>query len=460
MKTSRSLILALALAVCSATAHHAVAQDLGPIDLDDFGLNNELPVNPLPGGPLAPRATQSTVTTPSLKGKLLKEPQGSTSRSFLPELSQPTASANAEQPSVLTPTDSADDFVLDSGEIVQDGVVYGDEVYEGVVESTVYEVHSVIGVSGLSFRRNDGRNRLLSTNFAGDTLSTGDADHDNFGGFQAYLQVRSSSGVGWEFNYFGLDPSGNTAVLGNGPSTVLVGLNDVAESATGPTVADIFADGNFHAVTRDSSFYNFEFNALRNRTDINLPSGWLCNVETLFGFRYIDFDESLEYASESDSGISPRRTAFNSSVENSLYGLQGGARTEFNLYRRLSGSVGTKFGLFYLDANSNRRISGENADGSEFSPSIINGSTDVTGYNFGDQEGDVSFLGEIDLGLIYQIGQRSRIRFGYRRLGLTGLAFASDNIPDDLSEVSQLRDTNDSQNLRLRGVYYSYELAF
>ena len=439
-----------------------MAQDLGPIDLDDFGLNNELPVNPLPGGPLAPRATQSTDTAPSLMGKLFKTPQGSTSRSLPPALTQPSASVPAEQSSVLTPTDSADDFVLDSGEIVQDGVVYGDEVYEGVVESTLYEVHSVIGVSTLDFRRNYGSDRLLSNNFTefGDTLSTGDVTHNQIGGFEAYLRVRSSSGVGWEFNYFGLDPSSNTAVLGNDPSTVLVGLNDVAESATGPTVADIFADGNFHSLTLDSSIYNFEFNALRNRTDINLFNGWLCNVETLVGFRYIDFDESLEYASGSDSGNSPRSTSFRSSVENSLYGLQAGGRSEFNLYRRLSGSIGTKYGIFYQDSSSNRRISGENADGSEFSPSITNGSTSVEGYNFGGSEDDVSFLGEIDLGLIYQIGQRSRVRFGYRRIGITGIAFASDNIPDDLADVSQLQDTNDNRNLRLRGTYLSYELAF
>ena len=477
MKLSRSLILALALTACSATAHRVAAQDLGPIDLNDFGMSNELPVNPLPGGPLAPRVDPPSFTAPSLKGKLFKTTQRSSSNSIAPSLTQPTIEAPTLQSptlqtptaesSVLSPTDSTDDFVLDSGEFVQDGTVYEDqnyegEVYEGVVESSIYEVHSVLGLGALDFRRNYGDNRLLSNNFTerGDTLSTGDVDHNQIGGFQAYLQVRSSSGTGWEFNYFGLDPSSNTAVLGNDPTSVLVGLNDVAESATGPTVADIFADGNFHALTLESSIYNFEFSFLRNRTDISFLNGRLGNIETLAGFRYIDFDESLEYATESDSGNSPRRTSFNSSVENSLYGLQAGGRSEFNLYRRLSGSLGTKFGIFYLDANANRRISGEFADGSEFSPSIINGSTNVNGYNFGDQEGDVSFLGEIDLGLIYQLGQRSRFRFGYRALGLSGLAFASDNIPDDLADVSQLRDTNDSRDLRLRGYYYTFELAF
>ena len=152
--------------------------------------------------------------------------------------------------------------------------------------------------------------------------------------------------------------------------------------------------------------------------------------------------------------------SFNQSVENSLFGLQGGGRSEFNIIGRFNGSFGLKLGAFFTRSRSNRRIFGEFADGSPFNPSIQNGTTTANGFDFGDSESDVSFLAELDLGLIYHLNQNSRLRLGYRRLGISGLAFASNNIPDDVSNIDQLGDTTDSQSLRLRGIYFSYELAF
>lgn len=456
MNQKRKLIVAITMALCSTGASHSVfAQNLGPIDLDNFTVTNELPDNPLPGGEL-PRITPRSDTGPSLSGKLLttatrnESSNSTTGQSVLTESQQGSSIISGNQVS-----DASDDIVFDDAN-------YDGEIYEGVVESTLYEVHTVFGMSALGFERNYGSDRLLSNNFTerGDTLSTGDSDHNKIGGFETYLQCRSSSGVGWEFRYFGLAPSDNTATLGNDPTTVLVGLNNIGESPTAPSVANIFADGNFHALTRDSSIYNFEFNFLRNRPDIQWFNGLLGNVETMVGLRYIDFDESLEYASGSDAGTGPRRVALNSSVENSLYGLQVGGRSEFNLFRRINGTLGTKFGLFYTDAKANRKITGNFADGSEYSPSIVNGTTSINGYNFGSGESDASFLAEIDLGLIYQLSQASRIRLGYRAIGLSGVAFASDNIPEDLANVTQLQETFDSRNLRLRGIYFSYELAF
>ena len=446
-----------ALLCSTALCSVATAQQLAPIsetriDLSDFAQANGLPVNPLPGGN---------------QGSVLEIPSGP-SLSSSSDLSSPklvdvpgrTRAVSKPPTSLNGPT--AAESVVDSGEVIYEDGYYEGEVYEGVVEGEVYDVHSVFGLSTLNFRRNYGEDRLLSNNFTerGDILSTSDADHGKIGGFETYFQCRSGNGVGWEFRYFGFDPSDNTATLGNDPTTVLVGLNDVAAAPGDLTVSDIFAEGNFHSVTRDSSFYNFEFNFLRQQANIGWFNGMFRNTETTFGFRYIDFDESLSYRSGSDSGAGPRSVAFDSSTENSLYGLQTGARSEFNLYRRFNGFLGLKLGAFYTRAEANRRITGEFADGSQYNPSIQNGSTTISGYDFGGDEDDVSFLGEIDLGLIYQLNQWSRLRFGYRRVGISGLAFASNNIPDDLANVEQLTDVTDSQSLRLRGIYFSYELAF
>jgi len=448
----------LAALLCStALTSAASAQQPGPIseskiDLSDFVQMDNLPKNPLPG---------------DATGSILEIPDGptlsSSSRLRTPEAKKLTGeSLSISKPSTSIDSATVDNAVIDSGEVFYEGEVYEDGVYEGVVEGELYDVHTVLGLSAIGYRRNYGEDRLLSNNFTdrGDTLRTSDAHHGKIGGFEAYLNCRSSSGVGWEFRYFGLAPSDNTASLGNDPTTVLVGLNDIATAPGDPTLSDIFAAGNFHALTRSSSIYNFEFNFLRNHANIGWFNGMLGNTESIFGFRYFDFDESLTYTSGSDSGVGPRSASYNSSVENSLFGLQTGGRSEFNIFRRFNGSLGLKLGAFYTRARANRRVFGEFADGSAYNPSIQNGTTGVNGYDFGSSESDLSFMAELDLGLIYQLSQSSRLRLGYRRMGISGLAFASNNIPEDVANVNQLGETNDNQSLRLRGIYFSYELAF
>ena len=447
MNQQRKLLFALAfpvMALCvQGTTTSLYAQDFEAPGLADLNSGIDLPVNPLPGGPLSLDLPRVDSSAASLRGEVIKavtpadapalteqspsilqEPTPATSASSsLSGSTAGTGGSTSGSGDVLFDESSFDDEIY-QGQVYEGAVVEG-QVYEGVVESTLYETSSVIGLSTLGFRRNYGDDVLLS-NGGDETLTTGNADHRQIGGFEAYFQVRASTGVGWEFRYFGLDPSGNTASLGNSPSTVLVGLNNVAEAVGDPSVADFFNQGNFHALTRESSIYNFEFNVLRNRSDASWFSGVLGNFETLVGFRYIDFDESLQYVSGSDTGTGPRSLAFNSSVENSLFGAQVGGRSEFNVFNKLGASIGTKFGLFYTNARANRKISGNFADGSTFDPNIVDGSTSILGYDYGSSEGEASFLAEIDLGLFYQFSHSSRFRLGYRAIGISGVAHASD----------------------------------
>lgn len=444
------------------------AQSSTSVDLGVSNLQIDLPQNPLPGGSLTRENSILGSTNQSVPGRVLSSRSRFTTN-VTPDLPLQT-DANA-----LPSLNSNQSPIVGEGVLAQSdesNVLFNEAdfetptarptdapIYEGVVESTLYQTNTVIGLSALDFRRNNGEDRLLSTSGEGG-LSTGDATHGDFGGFEAYIRCRASTGIGWEFNYFGFDPSSNTVTVADGPSPVLVGLNNIAQAPGDPTVADIFSSANFNSLTRRSNIYNLEFNVLRNRPNVSLFNGWLGNIETLAGIRYINFDESLEFAAGSDSGVGPSQVEFDSSVENFLIGAQFGGRSEFNLYGKLGATIGTKFGLFYTDANSSRSISGNFANGAPFNPSIINGTTSISGFDFNDSEDDASFLAEFDIGLVYQFARSSRLRFGYRTIGISGLAFASNNIPDDVSDVTQLQQTTDSQNLRLRGTYFSFEYAF
>jgi len=69
-------------------------------------------------------------------------------------------------------------------------------------------------------------------------------------------------------------------------------------------------------------------------------------------------------------------------------------------------------------------------------------------------------LGEIDLGLGYQISQCWRITGGYRALGISGIALATDQIPPFFSYYDAAAQINSSNSMILHGAYAGIECNF
>ena len=317
----------------------------------------------------------------------------------------------------------------------------------------------VLGITVPIFDREFDRERLFSVDPADqtNTLNSSSADPNATSGIDINLARRSSTGWGGEVRYWGLYSSAATGVLGGNPTTAINGLSQLNDDS-GVALSDIFNTADFHALTREYSFNNVELNLLRNRWSF-APLGRALTFERLYGLRYVHFEESLEYAGVSSTNPIIR-SALNSSVENSLFGVQTGGRAEWQVFNRASVTIGGKFGVFNNRARSNIVATNQEANLNFTRPLINSGPNTGAGFEFGDRKDDLSFLGEFEVGLAYQLSRRSRFRIGYRVLGATDISDAERNIPADFTNVSVLQSTNTDADLVLRGGYVGVEFGF
>ena len=316
----------------------------------------------------------------------------------------------------------------------------------------------VLGINVPIFDRDFDGDRLFSFNPSDptQTLSSNDADPDGTSGIEVNLARRGSNGWGYEARYWGLYASAATDILGGSPTTAINGLGQISDG--GVALSDSFNTSDFHSLTRDYSFNNVELNVLRNGRSF-APLGRSMTVEWLNGFRYMQFNESLEYAGVSSSN-SIIRSALNSSVENSLFGFQTGGRGEWQLFNRFSFGFGGKLGLFNNHARTGLVATNQNFDQTFARPIITNGPNAGAEFQFGDTKNDLSLMGELDLSLIYQMSRRSRLKVGYRALGISDIADSEKNIPANFTDTTELGSANTDGDLVFRGGYVGVEIAF
>lgn len=331
-------------------------------------------------------------------------------------------------------------------------------------------VYSTVGASALLLNRNTGTNRDFSTNGAGDLLSSNNAESDVLAGIDVFLARRNSAGRGWEARYFGLYPEDESIQIGNNATNLIPGLNQLgaAITGTGPTatvsgdsVGDLFDRADTHVLTRQTELNNLEFNLLK----CSAPRFRAASTEFLFGFRYFQFGETLlNEALNVPNGdpifVGPNSIGYSSAVENNLVGLQIGARSDYRLRNRLMMHVGIKAGAFNNRVNTRQRVDYRMPDGSIANPTVAGGTLSGRLFDIGTEEDVKSLLGELDFAVSYQLSSSSRIRVGYRALGVTDIAFASNQIQDDFTDASGLSRPTTDGDLVLQGGYAGIEFAY
>jgi len=309
----------------------------------------------------------------------------------------------------------------------------------------------VASVSALAFVRDYEDRRLIARNPAGDLLFTNQADHDAIGGVDFALASRKSNGNGWEARYFGLFPDTDSATL-TGAQVSAVGLRGLDRVSFGGVSADtLFANGTSQTVTRDTDINNVEFNLLRNGGRFSTRRGRQGNFELLGGFRYFQFDEEFAYSTA--DGATPIDYRLN--ADNTLLGLQIGSRAEVCLGKRLRLTGGIKTGIFNNNVDASQQIT--DPTGSVFATVPSQGDRN---FDYSDEQNDVAFLSEIDLGLIMQFSQRARLRVGYRAIGVSGVGLATDQIPFEFDNVLATERANTNGSLQLHGGYFGTEFCF
>ncbi len=170
------------------------------------------------------------------------------------------------------------------------------------------------------------------------------------------------------------------------------------------------------------------------------------------GVRYLEIDESFMY------GVDYFNTAtstagfldYHAQTENKLVGAQLGCN---GIYR-----IGCKWGVHM---NTLVGVYGNDIDVRQYFNNPVGGQVQYsTGEDFDvyASKTDVSMLGEVRLGASYQATCHLRLYGGWRALGITGLALASDQAPNAFLNASQLSNyVNSNGSLILHGLQTGVE---
>jgi hypothetical protein len=142
-------------------------------------------------------------------------------------------------------------------------------------------------------------------------------------------------------------------------------------------------------------------------------------------------------------------------VDNHLIGLQLGFGSDWAITQRLHLRAGTKFGVFGNHINHVSQIYGEM--GSAYVSGGPNGGME---YDVNSSETAVSFLGELDLGLAYQISRRISAGVGYRIVAVSGVALADGQIPRNFAGIQDVMDIDAKDDLVLHGGYATVEFCW
>ncbi|QDT01442.1 BBP7 family outer membrane beta-barrel protein [Adhaeretor mobilis] len=179
-------------------------------------------------------------------------------------------------------------------------------------------------------------------------------------------------------------------------------------------------------------------------------------LTSIFGFRYMEINESFMYGVDF-TNTNTAATGFmdyHSDVENRLYGFQLGSRGIYRL--GCAGKWGLNFGV-------NGGIYGNDVSSSQYFDSPTG---DVTFANSGESfyvnamKDDISFVGEIRAGLSYQCTCHTRLYGGWRALGVTGVALATEQVPGAYIDAAQANYVNTNGSILLHGLQAGLEFNY
>ncbi len=174
---------------------------------------------------------------------------------------------------------------------------------------------------------------------------------------------------------------------------------------------------------------------------------------TSHGFRWFQVRDAFELAGNIDGtvGYQANDIYYNVDTRNNLFGYQFGGRLIYVLGCRWNLSVGGKFGLYGNRAEYRQRIG-------TLGTLAYRNATPTDFILTEDKDTVLSTLGELDLGVGFRLSAAWTIRGGYRLMGVTGLATATDQFAPEYGSSllpSTYLSANDS--IVLHGGYLGAE---
>jgi len=310
--------------------------------------------------------------------------------------------------------------------------------------------HSLdLQIRGLVMMRDHATNQALTTDVADAiVLSTRDADMDNAGGVELTLgKTLEDDSRRIEMVYWGLFTAGDTASAADAASGLNTALNidGLSYDGFGNPLSAVFDGSANHSLSRSFEYHNVEWNL----TSTHRSEDGSQSVQLLIGFRYLKADDRFKLTVD-DVGYSV-------SDDNHLFGIQIGGLGHWQKNEKLTYHAGVKTGLFCNAIDHRTQILG--AAGYAFieDPAIVNWRDDFNEYS---NKNDISFLGQLEFGLDYILRDGCKFTAGYRIMGVTGMAFATDQIPASFAEAAMGQNVTADGSLILHGAYMGIDWNF
>lgn len=320
------------------------------------------------------------------------------------------------------------------------------------------------GVYGLFLSRDDDYGQSLGYDTATPaiaTLATNQGYDDYFGGFEARIGRNLCGAWSLEGAYWGIYPdveqfNVRRANLGGDLRTTL-GYNNLAynNGALVAPVSQYYGDATrtsqAHRLRRSYEIHNAEINF------VNAPcvSCSKFSYSFLAGVRYFKFDDGLTFSSDYGNQVWGDDLAnelhYDVEIDNNLIGFQLGNRMNYRLINCLSLNAGANFGVYNNHMSQVQRIRGGNG----FAYDVNSGQD----YYVQSSDDDLALLGDISVGLAYDVCCNWRLTGGYRVTAASGIANATSQIPRgrDFSYYDRVRHIDSHDTLVLHGAFFGVE---
>lgn len=323
-------------------------------------------------------------------------------------------------------------------------------------------------VGGLIMTRDNGNRYYFSYHDQREDvqeLDTRDAQMRWAGGFETRFGHFFGCGqYAWEAVYWGLFPGQQQSTI-YGPNqfgSLNAILNFDQLSINGTPLDTWVNNADAHRIVRDYSFHNVELNFLNYA---GCTAYGACGQPRFrynwgLGVRYFNFSEDLLFsAKEAGSGTvfdnGPNQINYLIGVDNNLVGAQWIGRGQYYLTNRLSFLLGAKMGIYGNHISQHQSI--YNSDGVAV---VNNGPNNGQVWDIGSSKNDFAMLGELDLGLNYQMSCNWSLAVGYRAVAVTGVGLTTNQIPHDLRGTNDVPIIDSNGSLILHGAYATLQFCF
>ncbi|PQO45243.1 BBP7 family outer membrane beta-barrel protein [Blastopirellula marina] len=292
-----------------------------------------------------------------------------------------------------------------------------------------------------------------TSNEANQLVTNRDAAFDVAGGvegrFGRYFNCGQSS---LEFVFWTIIPGTQSyQLLGSDVAGDLNGIYNWDQLNYNGNTADAFVnDAMVHRIRRSYEFQNYELNWNTYLT----PQGCgALEVQGIAGFRVFRFGETLDFGADTVDTVftgDPAEIHYNIDVDNRLYGFQLGTLSQYRFSPCWSLNTKILGGLFANDISHRSFIGG--AAGTAV---VNNGPNNGTPFDVAGSDTSFALMGELDFGLTYRPTCNWQIGAGYRAMGVSGVALASNQLFFDLRGVNDVATIEKNGDLILHGGYFN-----